>query len=244
MTSTEAMIYQLKNLKGKPLKQKLEHIFTYFWIPIVVVLAVLVFGISYIVHIVTMKDPALTVTCINAYSDTAKTDAYAEEFAGAAGIDLEEYEVRISGDVVISEMDLMTSYESAQVLVAQVAAQSIDVIAGDLEALTRYLYQDFFADLTQVLTPEQQAEYGDYFLYMDLAVLKQLEELVDTVPEYPDPTKPEEMEQPVPVALLLPEDGTFTELCYPHRKGQAAVGIVINSSNLPNALAFVDYIME
>ena len=28
MTSTEAMIYQLKNLKGKPLKQKLEHIIT------------------------------------------------------------------------------------------------------------------------------------------------------------------------------------------------------------------------
>ena len=37
MTSAEAMLYQLKNLKGKPLKQKLEHIFTYYWIPILVV---------------------------------------------------------------------------------------------------------------------------------------------------------------------------------------------------------------
>jgi len=36
MTPTEATIYHLKKLKGKPLKQKIEHIATFFWLPIVI----------------------------------------------------------------------------------------------------------------------------------------------------------------------------------------------------------------
>ena len=69
MTSTEAMIYQLKNLKGKPFKQKVEHIVTYFWLPIVITLVILISLGSYIVHVVTMKDMALSVNCLNAFSD-------------------------------------------------------------------------------------------------------------------------------------------------------------------------------
>lgn len=74
MTSTEAAIFQLKNLKGKPLKQKLEHIFTYYWIPILVTTAFLIFAISYIVYIATMKDSALSVICINAFAEQENID--------------------------------------------------------------------------------------------------------------------------------------------------------------------------
>ena len=90
MTSTEAMIYQLKNLKGKPFKQKVEHIVTYFWLPILLTVAIL-YGLgAYIVHVVTMKDTALSVICLNTYADNALANEYVTNFALDAGIDLEE----------------------------------------------------------------------------------------------------------------------------------------------------------
>ena len=44
--------------------------------------------------------------------------------------------------------------------------------------------------------------------------------------------------------LLLPEDNAFRSLSYPYTKGDVALAVVINSPNIPNALAFVDHIME
>ena len=244
MTSTEAAIFQLKNLKGKPLKQKLEHIFTYYWIPILVTTAFLIFAISYIVHIATMKDSALSVICINAFAEQENIDFYTQKFAESTGIDTQKYEIWISPDVTISESDPMTSYESSQFLMTLISAQSVDVLAGDLETMTRYFYQDVLADLTDIMTVERQEMYWEYFLYMDLAVMRKLEESPDTVCEFPDPTKPKKMEHPVPVALMLPADGTFTELCYLDATDRVVVSVVVNSLNTPNALTFVDYIME
>jgi hypothetical protein len=69
MTSTGAMLYQLKQLKGKPLKQQLEHIVTYFWLPILLTAAILIATVSYVVHLVTLKEEALNVMCVNAVSN-------------------------------------------------------------------------------------------------------------------------------------------------------------------------------
>ncbi len=244
MTSKEAMIHQLKNLKGKPLKKKLEHIFTYFWLHILVAVVVIVFAAAYIVHLATAKDPGLTVTCINAYAERDQVEAYITEFAQQADIDLDEYEVRLYTDMTILNDNLMASYEIIQALAAQVAVQAIDVMILDSETVCWYIYRDDFTDLTKVLNPEQQAKYEQYYLYMDMAVLKELEAFYEGTIEYPNPTKPELMSEPVPVALRLPENGQFQQLCYPHRPGAVAVGILSNSLNTNNALSFLDYIMQ
>lgn len=244
MTSTEAMIYQLKNLKGKPFKQKMEHIISYFWLPIVITLAILIGLGSYIVQLVTMKDTALSVICLNTYADNALANAYVTEFADNAGINLEEYEVFISTDLTLDDQDLTTSYNTAQVILAQVAAHSVDMLAGDLETATLYFYQEMFWELDQVLSPEQIEKYADYFLYADMAVVRQFQEELEEAPVFPDPTKPEEMAEPVAVALLVPMDSGFRENCYTHRKTDIAMGIVANAPNLDNVLAFLEYIME
>lgn len=244
MTSTEAMIYQLKNLKGKPFKQKVEHIVTYFWLPIVITLVILISLGSYIVHIVTMKDMALSVICLNAFSDAEAGTAYATDFAQKAGIDLEEYEIYVATDLTLSDQDPMNSYNTVQVLIAQVAAHSVDILAGDLTNTTRYFYQDMYWDLTQILSPEQQEQYGEYFLYMDMAVARRLEEELEEAPVFPDPTKPEEMEEPVPVALLLPETSGFKEACYPYHKDGIVFGIVSTTDHMETALAFLDHVMQ
>lgn len=243
MTSTEAMLYQLKQLKGKPLKQKLEHIVTYFWLPILLTAAILIATVSYIVHLVTLKEDALNVMCVNAVSYIEAEEAFMNEFAQSAGIDLDAYVVDMSTTLSVSTEALYNSYEAAQAMVAQLAAGSVDVMAADIDTLQPYFYGDFFYDLRDVLTADQQETYRAYYLYMDLAVMRELLDAVNEAPVYPDPTKPELMEEPVPIALLLPTDTEFAQLCYPNRENVALV-LPGNTKQLENGLAFLDYILR
>ena len=243
MTSREAMIYQLKNLKGKPLKQKLEHIVTYFWLPILAVMLALVFIVSYIINLTTMKDLGLSVSCINAHAEDGQAESFIMGFAQEVGIDLEQYEVRISTGMPFLDDALTGSYEASQSLFAQIAAQEIDVITS-AQNLSNYIYQEAFADLSQILSPEQQSRYEQYYLYMDKALLNSVGETYNEIPEYPDPTKPELMAEPVPVAIVLPETGQFHQLFYSYEQEPVAVGIVVNSKNINNAVTFLEYIME
>lgn len=244
MTSREATIYHLKNLKGKPFTQIIVYIVTYFWIPIVITLAILI-GIGfYVFSLVTTKDTALSVICLNTYTDSTQTNEYITNFVEYAGIDPDEYEVFISTALTLDNQDLATSYYTAQVIVAQVTAHSVDMLAGDLETATPYFYQEMFWELDQVLSSEQMEKYADYFLYADMAVVRQCQEGLEETPVFPDAAKPEEMDEPVAVALRIPMDCSFREHFYSYGKTDIAVGIVSTAPNLDNVLAFLDYIME
>lgn len=244
MTSKEARMYQLKQLKGKPLKQKIGHIMTYYWLPIVLVLFLVIFIGTYIFHLVTAKDLVLNVTCINAISDSEHTEALISEFAEKANIDLNEYDVHLSTNLVLDGSNLSNDYNTSQIIAAQVNAQFIDVLASDMNIATSYFYQDAYYDLNQLLTPQQKNQYAKNFLYADMAVVRRIFENGVEVTRYPDPTKPENMEEPVPVALLLRENCDFALKYYPNNQGCVAIGIMANSENLENALAFLNYVMQ
>ena len=244
MTSTEAMIYQLKNLKGKPLKQKVEHIATYFWLPILLTLVLVISVGSYIAHVITMKDTALNVICLNAHPDGDTAKVFATNFAKDFGIDLKEYEVHISTDLILDDTDLMNAYNVGQIVMTQIVTNSVDLLIGDLNATTRYFYQEVYFGLNEILSEEQRIQYAEYFLYADMALVRRLQEEPMTTLQYPDPTKPEEMEDPMPVALLIPGNSSFIAACYPSQKSGIAVGIVASTEKVDTALAFLDYIFS
>lgn len=158
MTSQEAMIFQLKKLKGRPFRDIMIHIFTYFWVPIVIVAAVLGLLVSVIVTRVTQKAPALTVCCINAVAQHEDTATYGEQFAEKAGIDLSEYEITILTNLNANDSDALTAYQSTQILMAMVAAESLDVIAADQETALQCMYADYCADLSRLLSDTQMAQ--------------------------------------------------------------------------------------
>ena len=244
MTPTEARMNQLKSLKGQPLKQKLEHIITYFWRPILITLVVLVAVGSYIVHLVNMKDIGLSVVCLNASPSSEAAEQFLDDFAQHASVDTDKYQLLLNDSLVVSDEGLTGAYEANQVIMARGTAKELDVIAGDLDALKSYFYWEIFGDLREQLTPAQQEKYASCFLYMDMAVLREMESSVDTDPPLPDPTKPELMEEPVPVALMLPEGNLLQEVYYRGRTAPICLGILGNTENLERVLAFLDYITE
>ena len=243
MTSKESIIYQLKKLKGKPLKDQIVYIFTYFWEPILGVLIALALGGYLIFHFATAKEEALNVVCLNSFAGEEASDSFCREFAQAAGIDPEKEMVRLNMGMVVSDALPTETYEAIQALSAQVAAGTVDVMVGDLDAMGIFLYQDYFCDLTQVLTPQQLTQLQGSLLYIDLVYMEAKLSGEEVPTPFPDPAKPEEMEQPVPVALLLPQENSFRQMCYGSITTPIVVGLVVNSGNAQNALAFLDYIL-
>ena len=138
----------------------------------------------------------------------------------------------------------MNAYNVGQIVTTQIVTGSVDLLVGDLKTTTRYFYQEAFFDLNEVLSEDQLVQYSDYFLYADMALIRLLQDDPMNSPQYPDPRNPEEMEQPVPVALLIPVNTDFIAACYPSQKGEIAVGIVASTENVNIALAFLDYIFE
>ena len=242
MTTSEAILYQLKQLKGKPLKEKVEHIITYFWGPILGALGVIVLCGFLIFHFSTRKADALNIVCLNSFIKAEEANKITEEFADFAGIDTDKCTVQLNTRMVVSDLTPSETYEAMQILSAQVAAGAVDIMVANMEAFGIFLYQDYFCDLTQILTPELQARLKDYIIYIDRTYMEAKLNGEAVTEPFPDPTKPENMDRPVPVALLLPADNEFVQKNYSSIKAQIAFGFVANGKNHENALSFLDYI--
>lgn len=244
MTSREAMLQQLKNLKGKPLKEKVVHIATYFWAPIAAVLFTAVVIVSLIVTNANRKDPVLSFYCLNSMAVQNPVQEYLDEFATDHGVDLEKYAVQLLSNGNTYGTESTVSYANAEVFAAMVTARELDLTTSGIPILLQLAYNENFWDLTQLLTPEQLENNKDNFLYIDMAFVEAMKELsiMEDIPPYPDPTKPEDMEQPVPFALKLPEDAEFTKLSYPHM--QAGIAVVVTAPHEELALDFLEQLMK
>lgn len=241
MTSREAAIYNLKKLKGRPLKEKISYILTYFWVPILAVIAAIVVLVSLIVHWASIKPTAMIFCCINSSGEQTAIDGYLQEFAQSQGIDTEEYVME--SHMMYLGMGGETSYQHAEIFSAMLMSGNLDVIAADSSTVVRYAYQEAFADVREILTPEQVETLEPYFLYIDISRLDEMDEFSEDGYDYPDPTKPEEMAQPMPVAITIQPEWEFTEACYPYTYGEDAIGISAMPKNPENAQAFLQYIL-
>lgn len=242
MTSREATIYQLKKLRGQPLNKKITYILSNFWIPIVAILAAIVFVISMIVHWATLKPTALTLCCVNSVAEYTAVEDYMQGFAEIQGIDVEEYQ--LTADMLFLGQGTEEDYQSSQIFQAKLIAGNLDVVAADNDVIMSYAYQEAFVDLRELLTQEQMEVFAPYFLYMDRSRVQEMNTLSEEPRQIPDPTKPEEMAEPIPVAIALQPDWDFTQACYPYTYSGAAVGMISNSNNEANAKAFFKYILE
>ena len=241
MTQHEAVIQQLKALKGKSLKHKVRHIFTYYKIPILAILLAVIFAVSSANHLISAKNTMLHISCLDTTVLKENEEIFISELSQAAGIDCENERIVISSDLLLQE----GAYDG-EVLAAQIIGGMIDVLAFDEEAGMQWLYQDIFVDLSEVLTIAQQEKFKDYFLYVDAAILEKIDGLSDTpctIP-FPDPSSPEIMEKPIPVAIQVADDAEFVNIYFPNKKGSVIIGIVANSPHMNHALFFIEYLMK
>lgn len=233
---------EFKKLKGEPLKVKLDYILSYYWIPIVAFIAIVAILISQIVHIATQKDCLLSGFCLNAIADHQATGQYVQQLSQAAGLDPETQKISFSTGAML-DSDPQSSYMTAQMLTARIAADDLDVLAGSSDELLSYAYQYVFFDLRTVLTDRQLEQLSAHFLYMDLSLPDDYMSVSDQQVEFPDPTKPEAMENPVPFAFAIPTDSAFHQLYYAHTDQPQFMGLITRDTPSPILQLFVDSLL-
>ena len=151
-------------------------------------------------------------------------------------------DVTCKGTYTGTDADVLAA---AKTVVAK--AGELDFITGDLGAMLGLAYQDYFGDLSEVLSREQYEAYAPFFLYIDRAVLEQMNgatgESGEAPPEIPDCRKPETMERPVPVLIDMSGSGALRGV-YGDYAETLAFGLVVNAPHPENTLKYIDYLMR
>ncbi len=235
MTAKEAARQAWRNLKGKPLKDKIEHIATYYWIPIVATVCIVAIAGSMIYSAATQKEAFLSGYCVNANPKEA-AEALQQDFCQYAQVP-EEQEVSFLSNLHLNDA---TVIEAMQILSLHTAAQEVDFLISDTETCRELVRCGYYMDLSKL--PEPQLELlRPYFLYTERALLTQ----DYTADEIKTPTlgSQESFTDPVAVALRLPEGNRLSE-AFAFTEDEAVLLIVPNSPRLDNLYTFIEFILK
>lgn len=236
-------------LKHGSLKQRLQYFWYYYRWHVIVGILVLVFGFSLIKEIVTQKDNAFYAVMLNS-TELDSGAAYAQGFAEYAGIDLNEYEMLFDTSMHISTSSYDEStMSSSQKLMVYTAAAELDVMVSNTEVLQQYANTGTFYDLRELLTAEQLAQYEPYLYYVDQAVVEQIEIARDELTDInsitvPDPFKPDEMADPIPVGLCVSDCAPLRESFYFSNEQDVVLCVFVNSQRPETSVSFINYVFE
>lgn len=249
-------------LKNASFQEKLKYFWDYYKWHTVAIVASVIFVVTLVHDIVSQKDDAFFAVMLNSVTfDEETTEAFRLNYAEYAGIDVNEYDVLMdstlffnttgSNNMVANFNELTMS--ASQRLLAYTAAGELDVIMGGSDIFPDHANDEMFYDLREIMTEEQVAKYEPYFYYVDQAHLDAIAEaelqlsinetLDESLLTYPDPTKPEDMEDPIPVGLFVTDSANLSET-YTFTGDYTALGIMVNAPHVDNALKYIDYLFE
>ncbi|MCM1191556.1 MAG: hypothetical protein NC123_09185 [Butyrivibrio sp.] len=232
---------------GTP-RQKLAYFFDYYKWHVVLGVVAVIFAVSLICQIITNKETAFDAMLLNASPyDASAEEENAAAFAAYAGIDAKKSKIIYDTSVQFGS-EVSTDYYAAQQIMVHVSAAEVDVMAGDTSYLLQYAYMGDFYDLRELLSSEQLDKYRDFFYYIDGTVAEEIEAArknyeSEYEPVYGDPMRPEDMQDPIPVGLFLPED-CFLLQNYFFRGEQPVISVLINTKHPETASAFLDFLLQ
>lgn len=231
-------------------RQKYQYFKDYYRTPLIIVICVVAFAGILLYQFVTKKDSAFYAAMLNC-SPYPDNEWFEEGFLESAGIDKEQYDITLDTAVYLK---LNSTDEDSMITIQKIETYSgggtLDVLMGGGDAFAYYANSVALRDLREFMTEEQLAKYQDSFYYIDLALQDKLQEYTaaDEVFDWsavPDPRKPEEMEDPVPVAVYVDSSEKLGQAYYfKNAENGVAMGMFANSSHPDHFTAFLDYLFE
>lgn len=249
-----AVMDEFKNereeMKSAPFKKKLAYFWDYHKWYIIGGFVVIFIVAAFIHDMATQKDIIFQAALLNssAYYDTS--EEYNNKFLTDSGIDTNKYALGMDSTLKISfgimDEDAINSSEK---LSAYIAASMLDTIFAGDDIFYNYANSGVFSDLREVLSEEEIEKYSPYFYYVDTEVVKQFQ-LADTKldtslrPEIPDPTKPELMNDPVPVGIYIDDCTEFLDVYSFPDSEHVVLGVLEGAPNEDMAVSFINYIFK
>lgn len=219
---------QNARMKDASFKDKLTYFKDYYLKSTLIILCIILFVASIIRSMVTgPSDTAFAAYFFNDTGDSSST-ALADSFAEYMQIDTSEHEVYIDATLTYNDGENVDPtgvasgydvYVNIQKTMAMIAAKDLDVIVCDQNALVYFEKAECFADIRTLLSSEQIARYADRIYYYHN----------------------EETNEDIPVGIYIQDAPRIAENYYYYNK-DAVLSFIVNSENLDNAVAFLDYI--
>ena len=232
------------NLKNKSLRKRIAYFWMYYkWYVIGGLLAVIAI-VGTIRSILSQKEELLFGITLNG-SPTIYEEDFLNGFMEYAGIDSEEYAVTLNSSLRMDSNPSESSIGASEFIMVYTYAGDLDVAAMDPWCFTHYSYNNIFTDLSTVFTEKELEDLRGLIYYMDAATFREIEELeaagksADDVP-LPNPFKPEEMREPIPVGINISGCKNFTDAYY-YQGGTVYLAIINNSDSKDLAVKFAKY---
>ena len=250
MTIIESIKSQHKKIMDRPNEERWEYFWDYYkWHAIILVLLIVILIYS-IVSIANHKDTVFTGYLMNC-SVTADDEAFLQGFYDYAGIDSENEEAAIYTDMFLRKGQTSKNTEVFQRIMAGIAINDADFIAGPPEPFQMCAYNTarIFADLRDFLDAETLEKFSDRLYYIDGAVVQQLSAPVGEAVDpdaviYPNPHKPENMQDPIPVAIDVSDRVNLRDSYYYSPDTTLYLGVISNTARSELVRQFIDYVFS
>lgn len=144
------------------------------------------------------------------------------------------------------------NYYTIQALIMYTKEKVLDFVAGDQQNMLQLAYGDFFVDLSSVLSAEQMQRYAPYLRYIDMAVIEEAsmmdqQDMMAIIngetTEFPDCSKPENMEKPIPVFIDITGCSKINGF-YSENDENLVFAVMRNAPDLDAVPCWVDFLLS
>ena len=159
LTAKEKRQIEWEKIKNMNWKERIEHIWLYYKVHMIILLAILCF-IGLIVQSIENRkyETMLNVTIIN--SGIQDMDGLEADFKAYLGDEEKYHEYVVDSNYYLTGND-SSDYNYVIKLTTMVGAQEIDVFIATKEQFEKYDEMDAFVPMDELLTPEQIEYFGD-----------------------------------------------------------------------------------
>ena len=259
-----ALMDEFKKERASIKKENFKVQFLYFWEYykwyVLGPLLAIAFIIYYIYTSANAKDFAFYSVMLNSTEyhpyvsntlelGTHTVDEHADDFSAYIDMDEDKYWILLDTSIQIHDNpDERETSEGIEKLVTYLNAGEIDTLVTGSSDFAEYAYDSQFHDLREIMTPEQLAKYEPYFFYVDRKILDEVKIAMDNF-DYsyqlivPDPTKPEAMEDPIPVGIYV-HDSQYLMNTFVFEEAEIVMGIYVNAPHVETAFDYLDFLLD
>lgn len=222
----------------------------YKWHVVIWIIGLIVLG-NFVYKKVTAPTYLLNGILLGAEGGEDAATTLSTSFAELVGYGDTVYAVNLDTEysyIPGSEENAENNYKATEKIVSQVENESLDFVAGPMDSMSDIAHNSMFVELTTYLSAEQLALVEPYLLYVDNAVIEELDEAFDNKEDtskikLPDPRKPEEMKEPVAVMIDMSNCEEIAAI-YGNSGEDIAFGLITSAPNEDMLIKFIDYLMK
>jgi len=235
-------------VKDQPPKEKLIFFWDYYKIPILCIILVVVLVVQGIASIVNHQETVFSAVLLNCKIGI-KEDALLDGFYEYAGIDSKTQTAAFYSDMVLAEGNNQVNTNTIQRIMAGIAVQDTDFIAGTPYAFQMCAYHSgrILKDLRDFWDEDTLKRFSGRIYYVDNAIIDQInspvgEQVEPSVLAYPkNPKDPTTMKDPIPVGIDISDRTTFQNAYY-LPDTEVYMGVVANTLRPELTAKFIDYL--